>query len=182
MCPYYPAKEGLARLTIAEVTEWELEMRVERKRAICSIRERGEGCCWAEKSSKTTTHYPKPQKHPKRAHTVCTRTRTRSQILYTTFVCVLHLCRFALLIYETLQVPWRRCRALQFMSNLVNILSPVRPVSHCFSLHPMFSPVSISSSASLVFPPSTVAGWQREIKPGSETIYILSDLRPFCCL
>lgn len=176
MCPYYPAKEGLARLTIAEVTEWELEMRVERKRAIRSIRERGEGCCWVEKSSKTTTHYPKPQKHPKRTHTVCTH--TRSQILYTTLVCVLHLCHFALLIYETLQVPWRRCRALQFMSNLVNILSPVRPVSHCFSLYPMFFP-SPSPPQLPLFPPSTVAGWQREIKPGSETIYILSDLRPF---
>ena len=45
MCPYYPAKEGLIRLTITEVTERELEMRVERKRAICSVSERRKGCC-----------------------------------------------------------------------------------------------------------------------------------------
>ncbi len=176
MCPYYPAKEGLARLTIAEVTEWESEMRVERKRAICSVRERGKGCCWVEKSSKTTTHYPKPKNIPsthKHTHTVWTR--ACSQILYTTFVCVLRLCHFALVIYETLQVPWRRCRALQFMSNLVNILSPVRPVSHCFSLFPMFSP-SASPPQLLSSPPSPVAGWQSEIKSGSER-YIFSLIR-----
>ena len=33
------------------------------------------------------------------------RAHTDSRILYTTFVCVLRLCHFALLIYETLQVP-----------------------------------------------------------------------------
>lgn len=62
-----------------------------------------------------------------------------NHILYTTFVCELRLCHCVLLIYGTLQVPWRRCRALQFMSNLVNILSPVRPVSHCFPLFSVFS-------------------------------------------
>lgn len=153
MCPYYPAKEGLARLTIAEVTEWELEMRVERKRAVCGGRG-GKGCCWVEKSSKTTTHYPKIesiQSAHKHAHQVFTL--TSSHILYTTFVCVLCLRYWALLIYGTLQVPWQRCRALQFMSNLVNILSPVRPVSHCFSLfsilfHLHFPPRLLSSPSS----------------------------------
>lgn len=43
MCPYYPAKEGLARLTAAEVTERESEARVERERAVRSVRERGKG-------------------------------------------------------------------------------------------------------------------------------------------
>lgn len=76
-----------------------------------------------------------PPKHP--AQTVHTHT------LYTTFVCVLRLCRFPLLlIYGILQVAPRRCRALQFMSNLVNILSPVRPVSRCFSSLPVFPPSS----------------------------------------
>lgn len=149
-------------------------MRVERKRAICSVRERGKGCCWVEKSGKTTTHYPEPKNIPSTHRHTCAH--TRSQILYTTFVCVLRLCHFALLIYETLQVPWRRCRALQFMSNLVNILSPVRPVSHCFSLFLVFSPSPPRLPSSLSS--SRVAGWQKEIKSASER-YILSDSCPF---
>lgn len=48
-----------------------------------------------------------------------------------------------LLIYGILQVAPRRCRALQFMSNLVNILSPVRPVSRCFSSLPVFLAVLV---------------------------------------
>lgn len=183
MCPYYPAKEGLTRLTIAEVTEWELEMRVERKRAICSVRERGKGCCWAEESSKTTTHYPKPKNIPStHKPTRAVWARACSQNLYTTFVCVLRLCHFALVIYETLQVPWRRCRALQFMSNLVNILSPVRPVSHCFSLFPMFSPSASPPQLPLV---SSVSGcWVTERNQvWIWTTYIFSLIRaPFCCL
>lgn len=170
MCPYYPAKEGLARLTIAEVTEWESETKVERKRAIRSVRERGKGCCWVEKSGKTTTHYPKSKNILRKQYT-----HTCSQTLYTTFVCVLRLCHFALLIYETLQVTSRRCRALQFMSNLVNILSPVRPVSDCFSLFSMFSQ-SPSPPRVTLSPPSPVAGWQREIKPGSKQ-YIFPLIR-----
>lgn len=176
MCPYYPAKEGLARLTIAEVTEWELEMRVERKRAICSMGE-GERLLLSGEEQQNDNSLSQTQKHPKHTHKHAhpVWTHTCSQILYTTFVCVLHLCHFALLIYETLQVPWRRCRALQFMSNLVNILSPVRPVSHCFSLFPVFSP-SPSPPQLPLFPPSPVAGWQREIKSGSEQ-YIFSLIR-----
>lgn len=113
-------------------------MRVERKRAICSVRERGKRLLLSGEEQQNDNSLSQTRKHPKHTHTVCTH--TCSQILYSTFVCVLRLCHFALLIYETLQVPWRRCRALQFMSNLVNILSPVRPVSHCFCLFPMFSP------------------------------------------
>lgn len=94
----------------------------------------GEGfCCQVEKSSKTTTHYPKPPK--------TSRTNSRHSHF------VHHFCLRApplsfplLLIYGILQVAPRRCRALQFMSNLVNILSPVRPVSHCFSSLPVFLP------------------------------------------
>lgn len=116
--PYYPAKRG-ARLTIAEVTEGR-KKEEERKREVVVVERR-------EEAAKRQLIIPKPQKQS--AHM---RSPHRTQSLYTTSVCVLRLCHLVLLIYETLQVPWRRCRALQFMSNLVNILSPVRPVSHCF--------------------------------------------------
>lgn len=97
-------------------------------------------------------------KHP--TQTVDTHT------LYTTFVCVLRLCHFTLLIYGTLQVASRRCRALQFMSNLVNILSPVRPVSHCFSPFSVFSP-SPSPPRAPSSPPSQSPGDREKSSPGS---------------
>lgn len=121
MCPYYPAKEGLARLTAAEVTE----RASERKRGLSSSRD----------ERQNDNSLSRNRKHPEHAQTGAESSRSH---LYTTCVCVLRLRRLALLIYGTLQVPWRRCRALQFMSNLVNILSPVTPVSHCFSLFPLF--------------------------------------------
>lgn len=116
MCPYYPAKEGLTRLTAAEVTE----RASERKRGLSSSRD----------ERQNDNSLSRNRKHPEHAQTGAESSRSH---LYTTCVCVLRLHRLALLIYGTLQVPWRRCRALQFMSNLVNILSPVTPVSHCFS-------------------------------------------------
>lgn len=174
MCPYYPAKEGLARLTIAEVTEWESETRVERKRAIRSVRERGERLLLSGEEQQNDNSLSATQKH--RTQTV--DTHTCSQTLYTTFVYVLCLCHLALLIYETLQVTSRRCRALQFMSNLVNILSPVRPVSDCFSPFSMFSQSPTPPRVPLVSPIS--GRWVTERNQvWIRAICIPSDSQPF---
>lgn len=44
MCPFYPAREERTGLTIAEVTECELETRVERRGAMCGVRGKEGGC------------------------------------------------------------------------------------------------------------------------------------------
>lgn len=86
--PYYPAKEGLARLTTAEVTERESGAGV-----ASGVRGGGGFCCSARKKNSQQTHYSEAEKHPAQTVRLCAS------------VCVLRLCHFALLIYETLQVP-----------------------------------------------------------------------------
>lgn len=158
MCPYYPAKEGLTRLTAAEVTEWESERRRGGK-VVVELR----------RAAKRQLIIPKSKTSRARTSRRRKPALTLAAHLYTTSVCVLRLRHFALLIYGTLQVPWRRCRALQFMSNLVNILSPVRPVTHCFFPSLCYPPHLPSP------PPSPVPGWQTEIKCAC----IPSDSHPF---
>lgn len=80
---------------------------------------------------------------------------------------MLHLCHFPLLIYEALQVPWRRCGALQFMSNLANILSPVRPVSHYFPSSPCASQSLVAAERNKV--------WQ------ATGYNVSSDISPLVC-
>lgn len=114
----------------------------------------------------------KPQNIPstyKQPHTACAHTVGHNCCLRAR-----SLCHSALLIYQALQVPWRRCRVLQFMSNLVNILSPVRPVSHCFSSHPHIL---------LNFLRLQSRGDREKSSLDLNSIqHILSDSRPFCCL
>lgn len=185
MCPYYPAGEGLARVTTTEVTDWELETakgatrKNRRKRYVAQRGSKGEGSVvkW-RRAAKRQLIIPSPPK-TSRANT------THSHFVH-------HFCLRApplsfplLLIYGILQVAPRRCRALQFMSNLVNILSPVRPVSRCFSSLPVFPP---SSSPPRVLsstpPPSTLSsqssGDREKSSLDSTNLYSLWFI-PLCC-
>lgn len=158
MCPYYPAKE----FKCWQKQRWQSEScvwRVMGKRAVCGGRRR-QVAPQQRRVAKRQLIIPKIECNRnahKRLHEVCAP--TSSHILYTTFVCVLRLCLSALLIYGTLQVPWLRYRALQFMSNLVNILSPVRPVSHCF---PLLSVPPTHHLVPPIYPHLKALWWQTE--------------------
>lgn len=125
MCLYYPARKGPLRLTVAE---WQSQRWVANKRAKCSITGEGKVVVDQRRAAKRKLIIPNPKNILHKQYTLTLADSVQHFCLYAPSL------SFPFTYLWGLQVPWRRCGALQFMSNLVNILSPVRPVTHYFSL------------------------------------------------